>query len=468
VQYKDFTYIVAHTLKTPILRNILIGCLAISVLFPTYSTFFMLPLFSEELVADTEDNANRTATYLLSSLSLKPDNFTKASFSPHVVRGIEQAVKDLQLEKIKAFSKSGEIIYSTDVKDIGLINRKPYFHEIVAKGRKYTITVRKNGETAENRIVDRDVAEIYIPIMHDNVFSGAFEIYYDITDRKQKLDDLLSRYSAVLYAMSIILFLSISGLLLQVSNSMIRRRKAEKELQAAHDGLQDLVSEQVNEIMVTQTTSVEALAVLAEYYDHDTGAHLVRLQKYVVLLASWLQNNSPYSMYITRKPDYIGDIKLASLLHDIGKIAIPRALLNKPGKLTKEEFEIVKKHTVIAGEVLNKANASFIVSFGKDSYLALARDIALYHHEQWNGGGYPHGLKGETIPLSARIVALADVYDALRSVRPYKKAFTHMYAVDIITKDEKEHFDPYVLEAFRAQADKFCEISSHSRHNLTG
>lgn len=465
MQYKDFAIIVAHTLKTPILRNILIGCLAISVFFPIYSTFFMLPLFSNELVADTEDEANRTAAYLISSLSLKPDHFTKDSFSPQVVRGINQAMKDLQLEKIKAFSKSGEIIYSTDVKDIGIINRKPYFHEIVAKGRKYSIIVRKNGETAENRIVDRDVAEVYIPIMHDNAFGGAFEIYYDITDRKQKLDDLLSRSSAILYTMSVILFLSISGLLFKVSDSMIRRRKAEKELQESHDGLQNLVSEQVNEILVTQTTSVEALAVLAEYYDRDTGDHLVRIQNYVLLLASWLQNNSPYAVYITRKPDYVNDLKLASLLHDIGKIAIPRAILNKPGKLTEEEFEIVKTHTSIAGEVLNKANAAFIVSFGKDSYLALARDIALYHHEQWNGGGYPHGLKGETIPLSARIVALADVYDALRSVRPYKKAFTHMDAVDIITNKEKEHFDPYVLKAFLAQSDIFCEISSRSKQD---
>jgi HD-GYP domain-containing protein (c-di-GMP phosphodiesterase class II) len=204
---------------------------------------------------------------------------------------------------------------------------------------------------------------------------------------------------------------------------------------------------------------------LAEYYDRDTGDHLVRIQNYVLLLASWLQNNSPYAVYITRKPDYVNDLKLASLLHDIGKIAIPRAILNKPGKLTEEEFEIVKTHTSIAGEVLNKANAAFIVSFGKDSYLALARDIALYHHEQWNGGGYPHGLKGETIPLSARIVALADVYDALRSVRPYKKAFTHMDAVDIITNKEKEHFDPYVLKAFLAQSDIFCEISSRSKQD---
>jgi len=231
-------------------------------------------------------------------------------------------------------------------------------------------------------------------------------------------------------------------------------------LQESHNRLQGLVAEQVNEIMVTQKTSVEALAILAEYYDYDTGEHLIRIQEYVEILTSWLQKNPPYDAYISNKPAYINDVRFASLLHDIGKVAISREILTKPGKLTSEEFDEVKKHTLIAGEVLNEANAAFVKSFGKDSYLALARDIALFHHEKWNGSGYPHGLKGEAIPLSARIVALADVYDALRSPRPYKEAFTHMDSVNIIVSEKEKHFDPYVVEAFLAQADKFSEISS--------
>jgi HD-GYP domain-containing protein (c-di-GMP phosphodiesterase class II) len=151
---------------------------------------------------------------------------------------------------------------------------------------------------------------------------------------------------------------------------------------------------------------------------------------------------------------------LASLLHDIGKVAIPPEILTKPGRLTDEEFDLMKTHTTIAGEMFGKANKVFVDSFKKDSYLALARDIAFYHHEHWNGKGYPNGLKGESIPLSARIVAVADVYDALISKRPYKEPWSHQDAVNEITKDSGEQFDPIVIEAFINQSDKFNEISS--------
>jgi HD-GYP domain-containing protein (c-di-GMP phosphodiesterase class II) len=127
--------------------------------------------------------------------------------------------------------------------------------------------------------------------------------------------------------------------------------------------------------------------------------------------------------------------------------------------LNVEEFDLMKTHTTIAGEMLGKANKVFVDHFKKDSYLALARDIAFYHHEKWNGKGYPNGLKGESIPLSARIVAVADVYDALISKRPYKEPWSHQDAVSEITKDSGEQFDPIVVEAFISLSDKFNEIS---------
>lgn len=460
--FRNAAVIAANILRTPTLRNIFILCLAISVLLPTYSTFFVMPSFSDELTRDTEDNARRTAAHLASLLSLHSGALTRKAFSPEIIRGIEQSREDLQLEKIKVFSNSGEIIYSSDARDVGTMNQKSYFREIIAKGRIFSLIVSKNGKTAENRVVDRDVAEVYIPIMRDNEFKGAFEIYYDITARKQNLSGLLKQSSTILYTIAVILLLSVVVMLLKASENAVHRVKAEEALQESHNRLQGLVTEQVREILVTQKTSVEALAILAEYYDCDTGEHLIRIQEYVDLLASWLQKNSPYAAYIGKKREYISEIRLASLLHDIGKIAISREILTKPGKLTSEEFAEIQKHTLIAGEVLNRANAAFVKSFGKDSYLALARAIALNHHEKWDGSGYPMGLKGEAIPLSARIVALADVYDALRSRRSYKEAFAHMDSVNIIARERGKHFDPYVVKAFLAQADKFYEISSRA------
>jgi response regulator RpfG family c-di-GMP phosphodiesterase len=224
--------------------------------------------------------------------------------------------------------------------------------------------------------------------------------------------------------------------------------------------LENKVFEQTREIRVTQKTSIEALAVLAEYYDHDTGAHLSRIQEYVVLLLSWLQEHSPYAAYIQGKKDYISSTAFASLLHDIGKVAIAKEILLKPGKLTREEFGAIQMHTQIAGQVLNRANQTFVEFFGKDSYLALARDIALFHHEKWNGEGYPSRLREEEIPLSARVVALADVYDALRSKRPYKEPKSHAWAKEEILKERGRHFDPWVVEAFLAQAAEFERIST--------
>jgi response regulator RpfG family c-di-GMP phosphodiesterase len=326
----------------------------------------------------------------------------------------------------------------------------------------YSKIVRKHGETLEHRVVGSDVDEVYVPIVRDGVFIGAFEIYYDITARKQILDALVSRSAFILYIIASSLLLSVILMLFKAGSAMLDRMHTEQKLQESNNRLEERVAEQTCELQVTQETSIEALSVLAEHHDAGTGEHLTRIQEYVVLLATWLKEHSPYAGYINSRPDYIVETELASLLHDIGKIAIPKEILLKPGKLTMEEFDLVKEHTRIAAEVLDKANKTFVKHFSKDSYLALARDIALYHHERWNGSGYPDGLKGEAIPLSARIVALADVYDALRSARPYKAPNTHKDAVQVIIGEKGQHFDPYVVEAFMAQVEKFHEISSRN------
>lgn len=217
---------------------------------------------------------------------------------------------------------------------------------------------------------------------------------------------------------------------------------------------------ETQEAQFTQKISIEALACLAESHDADTWNHLNRIQEYVRLLATELKERSSYSTYLTRKPGYIDELVLASLLHDIGKIVIPKEILAKPDRLNRKEIKLLRTHPIVAGEMLEKTNSMFVEQFHKDSYFALARDIAYYHHEKWNGEGYPYGLSGEAIPLSARIVAVADVYDALTSQRPYKSAWSHEDAVNEIKKERGQHFDPEVVDAFLTLADNFQEISA--------
>jgi HD-GYP domain-containing protein (c-di-GMP phosphodiesterase class II) len=219
------------------------------------------------------------------------------------------------------------------------------------------------------------------------------------------------------------------------------------------------VARRTEEIRITQHTAIEALAALCEYNDTDTGDHIRRIREYVRLLGQWMQSHSRYSAYLSRRPDYVAELATASMLHDIGKTAIPGGILSKQGPLTDDEYEIMKTHTTVAGELFLKANQEFIEKTGRDSYLALARDIAFYHHERWDGGGYPKGLAGEKIPLCARIVAVADVYDALTSRRPYKAPWTHEDAMAEIVRGGGSQFDPSVVDAFKSQHHRFEAIA---------
>ncbi len=195
------------------------------------------------------------------------------------------------------------------------------------------------------------------------------------------------------------------------------------------------------------------LASLTEYRDNDTGKHLERISKYSVLLAEELKKTKKYKSYIT--DNYLEDLEISSILHDIGKVGVEDKILLKKGKLTNKEFDKIKMHPVIGYKVIESINKKM-----KDkNYLKLASQIILYHHEKYNGTGYPKGLAGEEIPLSARIVALVDVYDALVSERVYKKAFTHEESVKIIINEKGSHFDPDLVDVFKKVHKKFHAIS---------
>jgi putative two-component system response regulator len=195
-----------------------------------------------------------------------------------------------------------------------------------------------------------------------------------------------------------------------------------------------------------------AMAKLAESRDPDTGAHLERVRCYSRLLAQNLASESDDSEM--NSPGFAHLIYLTSPLHDIGKVGIPDCVLLKPGRLSDREFEIMKTHTTLGASTLSAA----MRQFPNATYLQMGRDIAASHHERFDGSGYPQGLAGEAIPLAGRIVALADVYDALTSKRVYKNAFTHDVARAMIIEESGAHFDPAVAEAFIKCEQQFIRI----------
>jgi len=210
--------------------------------------------------------------------------------------------------------------------------------------------------------------------------------------------------------------------------------------------------QRMEQLQQTQGAAMVGLAKLAETRDPETGQHLERMRNYSRLIAEEMSTLQEYSLYITEA--YILDIYNSSPLHDIGKVGIPDAILLKPGRLTAQEFEIMKKHSAIGGDALHAADQQL----GGESFLTLGKEIAYHHHEKWDGSGYPDGLKGTKIPLSARIVAIADVYDALTSKRIYKDPVSHDQARAIIIDSSGSHFAEDVVRAFLKRERDFLKI----------
>ena len=227
---------------------------------------------------------------------------------------------------------------------------------------------------------------------------------------------------------------------------------ARNELLEVNHHLEERVQKQVKQISSANLATIFVLAKLAESRDADTGKHLDRVRHLSRAMAEELAKSEKYQARIGQK--FIDDLFAASALHDIGKVGIPDSILLKPGKLTPDEFEIMKSHTLIGVEPLRQVEEEY----PGNAMIRMGIEIVEGHHEKWNGTGYPHGLKGEEIPLVARIVALVDVYDALTSVRPYKAAYSHAESRDIIVADSDRHFDPELVECFLKVENQFATI----------
>ncbi len=228
------------------------------------------------------------------------------------------------------------------------------------------------------------------------------------------------------------------------------------ELKMHRDNLEGLVALRTKELEMTREVTIFSLAALAETRDNETGGHIIRTQRYVRALALALKTHPAFSELLN--DETINLLYKSAPLHDIGKVGVPDAVLLKPGKLTDDEFKIMKTHTNLGQGTIIRAEEA-MEDRRISEFLRLARHIAHTHHEKWDGTGYPQGLSGDDIPFAGRIMAVADVYDALISKRVYKPPFTHAKARDILQEDSGTHFDPRIIEAFMDREEEFRGIA---------
>ena len=228
------------------------------------------------------------------------------------------------------------------------------------------------------------------------------------------------------------------------------------EIESHNSQLRELAEQHTRDVIAIQDTAVFTLAKVAESRDQETGGHLTRMRAYSQILGKELAQEGPYADQISGQ--FLDDLYRSSPMHDIGKVGIRDEILLKPGRLSPEEFETMQQHTVIGANILDQA----VARLRGGGFLAMAALIARFHHERFDGTGYPAGLVGQEIPLPARIVAVADVYDALTSVRPYKPAYPTNEAKAIIRRDSGRHFDPVIVEAFRRRFDDFLRAQEEA------
>lgn len=240
--------------------------------------------------------------------------------------------------------------------------------------------------------------------------------------------------------------------------TQLEAKQARDWLKDQNAALEDEVARRMVENDLTQRVSIRALAHLAETRDPETGNHILRTQAYVQRMANGLQQHPRFSSFLNQRN--IDLLAKSAPLHDIGKVGIPDNILQKPGALTAEEWQVMKTHAKLGSDAIEQAERDIESPL---EFLVLAKEIAHWHHEKWDGSGYPDGLAGDGIPISARLMAVADVFDALISPRVYKPAMSYSEARDIIVAGRGKHFDPDIVDAFIESFDDFVAIAESYR-----
>jgi len=334
--------------------------------------------------------------------------------------------------RIKVWNQQGTVIWS-DRKE--LIGKNFAGNPLLDQALKGEVAYGKKSANKQENITEqgaRVVLEVYSPVIHDGQVIGAIELYETDVDLEISLTEARKTVWGVTATAGVSLYLLLFAIYYKAH---VRNRRAFLQL------------------IETQDVTIKALAFQSEMHDMETGNHIESTTSYVRLLAEELRHGERDRRLLS--DTFIADLTKSAPLHDIGKVGVPDAVLCKPGRFEPHEYEIMKKHSEYGASILKRAEEK--LSF--ESFLATAIVMAQSHHERWDGKGYPDGLRGEEIPLAARIMAVADNYDALRTQRRYKEAFTHDEAVAIITSESGAAFDPLVVAAFLRITEKVDAVS---------
>lgn len=334
--------------------------------------------------------------------------------------------------RIKVWNERGDVLWS-DRKE--LIGQNFAGNPLLDQALRGEVAYGKKGAEKSENLSEQGakvVLEVYSPVIYAGRVVGAVELYETDIELERSLADTRRTVWGWVAAAGGFLYLLLFVIFYQAH---YRYRRTTLRL------------------LETQDVTIHALAYQSEMHDTETGNHIERTTSYVRLLAEELSRGERDRRVLTDK--YIDSLAKSAPLHDIGKVGIPDTVLCKPGRFEPAEFELMKKHSEYGASVLRRAEAK--LSF--ESFLKTAIDIAQCHHERWDGNGYPAGLQGEDIPLSARIMAIADIYDALRSRRRYKGPLPHEECCELIRQDSGKALDPAVVEAFLRREKDFLEVS---------
>jgi putative two-component system response regulator len=325
-------------------------------------------------------------------------------------------------------------------------------------GDDYDISVAMDGESALEDIVERKPDLILLDIMMPGI--DGYEVCKRLKDDEETVSIPIIFLTAMTEEQDEAKGLALGAvdyIAKPFSPDLVKSRvRNQLELKRHQDNLEVLVKERTKELLIAQDATIYALATLAEYRDPETGGHIKRTQNYVIALSEHLKKHPKFESFLDDAT--IEVLYKSAPLHDIGKVGVEDSILLKPGKLTDEEFEEMKNHTVYGRDTIARIEEEMGAGVTSE-FLRLGREIAYTHQEKWNGSGYPQGLAGEDIPISGRLMAIADVYDALISKRVYKPPFSHSKAVSIIQEGKGNHFDPDMVDTFLEMEGRFREIA---------
>ncbi len=326
---------------------------------------------------------------------------------------------------------------------------------VEALGSDFDLRVAMDGETALEAIADETPDLILLDIMMPGM--DGYEVCRSLKASPETRDIPIVFLTAMSEEQDEARGLALGAvdyITKPFSPALVKARvRNQLELKRYRDHLEDLVRERTRQLVLTQDATIQSMGTLAEYRDPETGGHIRRTQRYVRILAEHLKNQPKFQDRLN--DDAIELLVKSAPLHDIGKVGVRDNILLKPGELTEEEFEEMKRHTTYGRDAILASERLL----GEDSFLSVAREIAYTHQEKWDGSGYPRGLKGEEIPLFGRLMAVADVYDALISKRVYKPPYPHDTAVAMILEERGSHFDPDIVDAFLELSEAFRKIA---------